>query len=793
MGRSKGFTAVVALSIGLGIAANSTVFSIVNALLLGDLPVREPENLVVLVRDGNFGVSYPEYEDVRDSGVFEAVTARFPLVPVSLASDGAAERVWGQVVTASYFDVIGVRMVHGRGFRPSEDEVFNRDAVVVLSHALWKRRFAADPAIVGKTVILNQRHFTVIGVAQPGFRGTDRMLNSEFWAPLRMSGALLPEMSDQGRYRERGSTWLSVEARLKQGVSKQQAVTVIQSIATRIDKEQKREKPRILTLDPGGKWPGEAGKFALMFLAGMMAVAGLVLTIACANVANLLLARASARRKEFSLRLAIGANRSHLIQQLLAESILLSMLGAVIGWTIAWGATHVLSQLTLPFPIPVEFDFKPNWRVFLFTTALALLTGILFGLAPALRASNPDLTTALREGGTSFHRNRWFSLRNALVVVQVTLSLVLLAGATLFLRSLSNASRIDLGINAQGVLSMAFDPNQHSAQIEKRRQFLEELRRRVEALPGVESVAYVDVLPLSIGGSRSTTHSAHSRQLRADPTYFQVSRGYLQTMGIPLLKGRDFATGGKGARQVMIDEVLAKRLFPDMDPVGSRIRKGATEYEVIGVAREAKARTIGETSAGVVYTNLDQTLDQVSGLLGTTLVLKTRGTPESLAPAVRREIATLDPNLAVFRTETMEDHVAKAFLLPQLAAQLFGIFGAVGLTLAAIGLFGVLSFTVRQRIREIGIRMALGAERAQVLRMVISEGLVLVAAGLCLGIPMALGMARLMTSLLYGLSPADWVTFTVVPAVMLLIGGLAAWAPSRIASRVDPMVALRHD
>jgi len=794
MKRSPGFTAVVALSIGLGIAANSTVFSIVNAILLGDLPVREPHNIVSIVRNDNFTLSYPEYEDFRDSGAFESTAARFPLVPVSLASSsGAAERVWGQLVTASYFDVAGVYMVQGRTFHRTEDQVADRDAVVVLGHGLWKRRFSADPAIIGKTVVLNQRHFTVIGVAQPGFRGTDRMLNSEFWVPLRMSAALLPEMADPNRYRQRGHSWLAVDARLKSGVSKRQALTIVQSVAARVDQAERVQRPRTITLDPAGKWAGRAGQAALAFSAGLMAVVGLVLIIACANVANLLLARASARRKEFSLRLAIGANRSHIIQQLLAESVLLSLLGAIIGGTLAFGATSILSQLRLPVPLPVEFDFAPDWRVFVFTTALALLTGIVFGLAPALRASNPDLTTAIREGGASFRQNRWFSLRNALVVVQVTLSLVLLAVGTLFLRSLSNAAQIDLGIQPQGVLSVSFDPNQHSPLIERRRQFLAQVQRRVETLPGVENTAYVDILPLSIGGNRSTTHSSDSEALRADPSYFQISRGYLQTMGIPLLRGADFQSSSKGGPHALIDEALARKLFPNSDAVGKRIRRGPREFGVIGIAREAKARTIGETSAGVVYTDLDQSLDEISGMMGITLVVKTRGRAGSLTSAVRNQIASLDPNLAVFRTETMEDHVSKAFLLPQLAAQLFGIFGTVGLTLASVGLFGVLSFTVRQRIREIGIRMALGAERRQVLRMVIGEGLALVAAGLCIGIPMALGLARLMTSLLYGLSPADWVTFTVVPIAMLMMGAVAAWVPSRIASRVDPMIALRHD
>lgn len=788
LARQPGLTAVIAMSIGLGIAANSTAFSVVNAVLFGDLPVPAPDRLVTIVRDNNFTLSYPEYEDFRDSGAFAGMTARFPLVPVSLAGQGAAERIWGQAVTPNYFDVLGLAMAQGRGFRSDEE----RAQVVVLSHGLWTRRYGADPSILGRTVTMNQLPFVVVGVARQGFHGTDRMFVPEFWTPLRLIGQLMPTMGNEQRYRERGSSWLQIDGRLRDGLTARQALAIVQTVAARVDADTKVKQRRAITLDPAGKWAGQAGVVARIAMTALMVIAMLVLSIACANVANILLARATGRQREFSVRLAVGASRGQLIGQLLVESTALSLLGAAVGFGLAMFATKLLGQARLPMPLPVSFEFTPDWRVFLFTAGLALSAGILFGLMPALRATRPDLISSMRAADVAVGGSRRLGLRNVLVVVQVTLSVVLLAGASLFVRSLGNASRIDLGIRPEGMFTVAFDPLQHSPNVERRRSFLHELRSDVARIPGVERVAYVDVLPLSIGGSRSTTYPDHSEEVHVQPTYFQVSDGYFAALGIPLLLGRDFEAEEKGATAVL-DEFAASRLFAGTSPLGRRIRAGRREYEVIGVTRTMKARTVGEDARGIVYTHLDWETSNLESITGLTMVVKTASNPESYATPVMQAIRRLDANLAVFNMQTMQQQVDKAFLLPRLAAFVLTLFGSIGLTLAAIGLYGVLSFTVRRRTREIGIRMALGAERASVLRMVAREGLTLVAVGLLIGVPVSLGVARLAQSLLYGLSATDWVTFLVTPSVMLIAGAVAAWMPAQRASRVDPMVALRDE
>ncbi|MBI4906318.1 MAG: ABC transporter permease [Acidobacteria bacterium] len=788
LGRQPGLTVIIALSIGLGIAANSTAFSVVNAVLFGDLPVREPARLVTVVRDKNFTMSYPEYEDYRESGAFEGVAAKFPLVPVSLAGSGQAERVWGQVVTPNYFDVLGLQMAQGRGFRADEE----RAEVVVLSHGLWTGRFGADPNIIGRTVTMNQRSFTVVGVARQGFRGADRMLVAEFWVPLRMVSTLLSNMGGEDRYQQRGHSWIQVDGRIRNGLTHQQALSIVQTVAARVDRDTKRERPRSITLDPAGTWAGQAGVIVRIAMMALMVIAMLVLSIACANVANILLARATGRQKEFSVRLAVGASRWQLISQLLVESTTLSLLGAAVGYGIAFFATGILSQARLPMPLPIEFRFAPDWRVFLFTAGLALLAGILFGLAPAMRSTRPDLISAMRASDVAIAGSRRFGLRNTLVVVQVALSVVLIAGAALFVRSLQNAASVDLGIRPERMFTVAFDPSQHSPDPVRRANFLRELRRNVMQIAGVERVAFVDVLPLSIGGSRSTTHPDHSENIRVDPTLFQVSDGYFAAYGIPILLGRDFTPGEPGSKAVL-DEYAASKLFPGTSPLGRRIRTGRQEYEVVGVVRTMKARTVGEEARGIVFMHMEFGTNVLESMLGLTMVVKTARDPGSFATPVLQSISRLDPNLATFNAQTMQQQVDKAFLLPRLAALAFTIFGSIGLLLAAIGLYGVLSFAVRRRTREIGIRMALGAERNAVLAMVAREGLTLIAVGLAIGVPIALGAARLANSLLYGLSATDWVTFTVTPAVLLVVGVIATWVPAQRASKVDPMVALRDE
>ena len=789
--RSPGFTAAAVVSIALGIAANTTVFSIVNGLLLGNLPVADAGRLVGF--SGGRTFSYPDYVDYRDQAhdVFEGVCAHFPAVPASFGGGGEPERIWGQLVTGNYFGVIQPRFAFGRGIT-GEDEARARP-VAVLSHALWRRRFAGDASIAGRTVLLNGLRFTVIGVTAPDFTGTDRGIRPEFWAPLAMRPQLLPDMAADVT-ENRGNSWLSIDARLKNGVSREQAQAAVTVIKKRIDdawfKDNPRWRRRPVTLgDSGGLADGGSAAVGGL-MAVLMGVVGLVLLIACANVANLLLARAAAREKEMAIRLSLGVGRGRLVRQLLTESLLLASFGAAIGLALAWLAAGALSRFEVPLPLPIVFDFTPDARVLAFTAGLTVLTAILFGLVPALRATRLDLTPALKGAGAGRGGASRTGMRGALVVVQVALSVVLLAASAMFLRSLKNAASIDPGLRPGEVLLMAVDPKLHRYTPEQTRRFIAQLRERVSALPDVRSVTFLDSLPLSIGGSSGDFKTADARQTNAH--IYTVGSRFFETMGLPLLRGRDFAASdGKDA--AIINEVMARRLFAGDDPVGRQLDARGAKYTVIGVAANAKSRTLGEEPVSCAYLYLEAAPEKIMSFYGISIAAKTGGNARRLAPALRAEIAALDPTLAVFNTMTMREHLAKALLLPRICALLLTVFAAVGLTLAAIGLYGVMSYSVRRRTREFGIRMALGAGRAKLLRMAARQGLVLTGIGLGAGLAAAAALSRFAAGLLYGAGGLDLTTLCAAAAVLMVAGLAAVLVPARRAAGIDPTEALRYE
>jgi predicted permease len=795
-----GFTVVIIVSIALAFAANATVFSVANGLLWGVLPVKDPGRMVMFSEGNSF--SYPDYLDYRDqtTDVFEGgVAAHFPLIPASFGGTGEPERVWGQVVSGNYFSILGVNMALGRPILPEEDRVMGRDRVVVLSHNLWQRRFGADAGILGRSVVLNGQRYTVVGVAPAGFYGSERGIVSEFWAPLAMVEEIMPDlaMANGGRAK-RDNQWLLLNARLKPGVSRAKAVAVVNVVKKRMDDTYRKAEKRhdTITLQTAGGLIAGSKTPAFTLMAVLMVVVGLVLMVACANVANLLLARATGRQKEIAIRLAMGAKRRRLIRQLLTESFLLALAGAGAGFLLAAGAARAISTFQLPAPIPVVFDFNVDTRVAAFTVGLSLVTALLFGLVPALRATRPDLVAALKDGSTVFGRAGRSGMRNTLVVVQVALSLVLLTTAGLFLRSLGNASSIDIGFKPDNMLVMAVDPKVHNYSREKTVQFLLQLRERVSALPGVRSVSFVDTVPLSMTATTQgfDVDAATDRPERsADANTYNVFSGYFQTMGIPLLRGRDFNVQTDGQNVAIINETMAGHLFPNQDPIGRLMRADKTGYTVIGVARNSKLRFVGEDPVNCVYLLLGAAPERAFSFFGISTIVKTSLNPQRLARPVRDQIAALDPNMAVFNTETMQEHVNKSLLLPRISALLFGIFGAVGLTLAAIGLYGVMSYSVRRRTREIGIRMALGARPGAVLRMVLGQGLVLTGVGLAIGLGIALGLGRFTASLLYGISGTDLLTFASVSAVLLAAAIVAVVVPAFRAAHVEPTTALRYE
>ncbi len=800
---NRGFTAAVAISIALGIAANTTVFTMVNALLLGDVPVRQPDRLVSFSNGNSF--SWPDFADYREQAkpVFEGVSAHFPLVPASIGGGGEPERIWGQLADSAYFSMIGVPMQLGRGFLPVEDTYPRKTQVVVLSDSLWRRRFAADRGILGREVVLNNSKYAVVGVTAPAFKGVDRGFISEFWVPLSVADEIMPDLHTGDMRNQRNAQWLLLVARLKPGVTRQQAVTVVNTIKQRLEAEyRKGQQPKpAITLNKVGGLPAGSGPGAMAAAAVMMVVVGLVLLIACVNVASLMLARATVRQKEIGIRLSVGASRGRLVRQLLTESILLSVMGSGIGLLGAWAATRAISGFSFPLPIPIGFRFVIDLRVLLFTCALAIVTGVLFGLVPALRATRPDLVTALKNETSANIRTRRFGARSALVLVQVSLSLVLLVGAGLFVRSLQNASSIDLGMRTDHLLLMTFDPKLHHYSPDKTRQFVSQVRERVAALPGVTAVSFVDSLPLSIGGTDFGFKpvGAGDKAKEVGANVYTVGAGYFAALGIPMRRGRDFDARKDTGKTLIVNDEAARQMFPGQDPLGQQVEVeggpgiAKQRLEVIGVVRNTKSRTLGESATAIAYLFLEAKPEDVFSFYGITVMARTAAAPGALASAVRAQIHALDANLPVFNVETMDEHVNKSMLLPRLSATLLGLFGLVGVILATVGLYGVVNFAARARTREIGIRMALGARPAGVLRMFLRDGLLLVGLGLAIGIGLSLAVTRFTASLLYGVGTHDAATFLGVPALLLAVAVVAVFIPARRAAKVDPLEALHHE
>jgi predicted permease len=806
--KNPGFTLVAIVTLALGVGANSVIFSLVNALLLRPLPVERPEQLAA-VYTSDFsstqygGSSYPDYVDFRDRNrVFSGTVAYMPTA-FSLNVDGTNERAFGEVVSGNYFSTLGLALALGRGFLPEEDRTPGERAVAVIGHKLWQSRFGRDPAIVGRVIKLNGHSFTIVGVAPEKYSGLIRGIASDLWVPAMM----IKQASPGGDYLiERGARGFLVMGRLKPGVTFDQAQADFRRLAEQLFKEWPqqwtniRNQSRVISLLPEGqaRVMPDLRTPVVIFMSLLMTVVGLVLLIACANVANLLLTRATARRKEIAVRLSLGASRSRLIRQLITESMALSLLGGVAGMLIAIWGTDLLMAFKPPAPFPIEIDLGADWRVLGFTFGLSLLTGVLFGLAPALAASRPDLVASLKdEAGGATGRGR---LRGALVVAQVALSLMLLICSGLFIRSLRNAGSVDPGFDADNLLALSMDLQLQGYSETTGRNFSRQLLDRARALPGVVSASMTDELPLGISGGarRAITIEGYTAQPgeSTEINSSSVAPGYVETLGVPLLRGRAFneqdREGSPGV--VMINEAFARRYWPGQEPIGKRIqmgvaRSGANDspyLEVVGVVKDGKYVTLGEESTPFFYLNLAQRYQS-----SPTLIVRTRGNPLDYLAAVRSEVAALDKSLALYDVKTMRRHLGLALLPARLAGSVLGVFGLVALVMAAAGIYGVMAYSVAQRTREIGVRMALGASAGAVLRLVTRQGMKLTLAGMAIGLAVSLALTRLMKSLLFGVSATDPLTFVVVALLLIAVALLACWIPARRAAKVDPMVALR--
>ncbi|HWC97134.1 MAG TPA: ABC transporter permease [Candidatus Sulfopaludibacter sp.] len=794
------FALLTILMLAVGIGANATIFSVVSRFVLRHPSVGDPARLMALHTTqagasccGNF--SWPLYTDVRDQAKsFSGVTAYFDLLPASIDGAGEPERVWGQAVTANFFTVAQLAMAVGRGFTPEEEHL----PAVVLSHRLWQRRFGADPAIAGKSVRLSGRPYTVVGVAPSGFRGLDIILDAQFWVPLDNIDHLQPNTANRT---SRNYHWLAVAGRLAPGVTPPQAAAELQVLGQRFAKTFPDSIPAAdrdsgFRMETAGSLPPRDRSTIMMFFAALSAVALLVLCIACANVANLSLAQATGRRREMAVRLALGATHGHLLRQMLTESLLLSLAGGVFGVALSLWATKALAAFRLAAPVPLDLTVSVNSTVLLYAFVLCVGAGILFGLAPAWSVARPVIASTLKGEEPLARAGRLFSLRNLLVISQIAMSLVLLSATGLFLRSLGNASRIDIGFRSKAVLLMSIDPRLHGYSAQRSTQLFDSVRQRVAHLPGVISAAWTDAVPLS-GGHRSDGFQVEGKPAPSGTAIvdlYMATPGYFDTMAIPLLAGREFESdSATSPRTAVVNELFAQRFFENTNPLGRHVRDGNRLYEIIGVVKNTKSRTLGEDPRPILYRSLAQDSAADPSMSGYTLLVHYAGDPGPLASAAGAEIHALDRSLAIFNVATMEEHLTDALFLPRLAGTLFGIFGSLGLSLAAVGLYGVISYWVSRRTREIGIRLAIGARAGEVQRLIIRQGMTLALVALIPGLAAAWGFARLFTSFLYGVPAHDAATFTLVPLFLAVVALLACWIPSRRAAKVDPSTALRHE
>jgi predicted permease len=793
------FTVIAILSLALGIGANTAIFSLVNTVLLRPLPVDKPEQLVALnsttEKGDNFPTfSYPDYRDLRDRNDVLAGLALYRMAPVNLSHDGTNERIWGYLVSGNYFEMLGIGAARGRLLSPEDDRKPGAHPVAVISYNCWQRRFAGDPNVAGKNVIVNGRNYTIIGVAERGFTGTELAYVPEIWFPAMMLSQIEP-----------GSNWLEsrdtsnsfVIGRLKPGVSLIQAESALKAITQQLAREYPNtNEGKSLMLSR----PGLFGAFmrgpVVWFAGALMVIVALVLLLACTNLANLLLARASERRKEIAIRLALGAGRFTLIRQLLTESIVLAIMGGLVGFILAYWMVDLANALKPPIDIPITTEVKIDWRVLVFNGVLSLATGILFGLLPAFQATNPDLIPALKdETSVGGYRRSW--LRNTLVVGQITLSLILLICAGLVVRSLQQAQFMNPGFIPQNAVEASFSLDLQGYDETRGREFQRQLLDRVRALPGVQSAGLTNWVPLSLSMNSSNIYVEGQAPQRGGNVPLsmnsRVSVGYFQAMGIRLLQGRDFTEQDKPQtpRVAVINETFARQFWSGQNSIGKRFSfEGATGpwIEVIGVVQDGKYFSLSEKPEPFVYRPMGQNYDGWN-----ILIARTTGNPQNVIAAIRREIQKLDPTLPIYDVRTMMEHMGLPLLPVRIAGAILGGFGILALILAAIGIFGVMSYAVSQRTREIGIRMALGAGAKQIFKFVVGEGLLLTLIGITVGLTLALMGTRFLSILLYGVSAIDPLTFAGVTLLLTLVAFLACYIPARRAMKVDPITALRHE
>lgn len=803
--RNPGFTVVAVLSLALGIGANTGIFSLVNAALLRPLPVEHPEELVAIYTSDYSGPpfsssSYPDYLDFRDkTSVFSGVVAH-SLSPASVTIGDRSERALGALVTGNYFELLGVPAARGRTFGREEDQTPGAHSVAVIGHAFWQRLGGRDD-ILGQTMNVNGHPFTIIGIAPASFTGLLRGLDADLWMPSSSIGQVNP--GSQSALSQRSSRRWMLMARLAPGKTREEAQSAMTVLASQLaeayppawrDVRQAVRRVTVVAERDARVRPNIRGS-VIGFMALLMAVVGLVLLIACANVANLLLARAAARRHEIAVRLSLGAPRVRLVRLLLTESVLLSMLAGAAGLLIAFWMTRAIGSFKPPVPLPIALDIDLDASVLGFALALSIVTGLIFGLVPALQSTRPDLVPALKNDDMGLGvAHRRINLRHALVVVQVSLSLLLLVGAGLFVRTLQQSHAIDVGFDATGVVVTSIDLTPRRTTPERGTALYREIIDRLGRLPGVERVSLADSVPLGLGASRQGLEiEGYQPQPNEDMEHHFnfVSPQYFETMKIRVVAGRAFTEEDReGAPPVaMVNEAFAQRFWPGQNPIGRRINVNGAWAEVVGATRDGRYVNMLEETRPYFFLPMWQGYRREAELH---VRMRDAGS-SALVAAIRRELRAVDPDLPVYAVAFLSDQIGVGLLPQRVAASLLGIFGVLATLLAAIGLYGVLAHAVSARRREIGVRMALGAEPHDILTLVVTEGMQVVGVGLALGMAAAFAVTRLLSTLLYGISPRDPLTFAGTAIVLAVVAFAASYFPARRAARIDPIRVLRNE
>jgi putative ABC transport system permease protein len=790
-------TGVAILSLALGIGANTAIFSWTQTFLFRPLPgVAQPDDIVVLVEQSPSGYyesfSYPNFVDYRaDPSLAGAFLNE--VTPINLTSGDRAERLFGCLVSGNYFDVLGVTPILGRRFTPDEDETLSSHPVTILGYGLWVRRFGRDPAIIGKTVMLNGYPFTVVGVAPEAFGGTLVGVSMDLWVPSMMHPEIL---SGGSLLSARGVHWSKAMARLRPGVTVARARASLTVVAHQLEREYpSTNRGRRIDVLPVWASPWGTQRFVRPFAPILGAVVLLILLLVCANVANMLLARGLARQREIAVRAALGAKRGRIVRQLLTESVLLALLGGTAGLALAYWTNDLLVWSMPSSSLPInQAVIVLDYRTLVFTATVSLVTGFFFGLTPALAASKPDLVETLKDEAGAVQGASGSSLRNVLVVAQVALAVLLLVASGLFLRSLREEQHVDPGFNPTHLLLGGYGLPSSGYTAVRGKQFHEQLLGRAKALAGVIDATVAHRVPLDLRGRASMVVAIEGYAPRIEEDMSVevniVGPRYFRVMDIPLVDGRDFLSSDRDGSPVavVVNEAMAAHFWQGRDPVGASMTVAGKRARVIAVAKNSKFHDLVETPAPFMYLSALQWYrpDMV-------VQVRTASDPASIVAALRREVADLDPNLPLYNTITLEQQMDVALFSQRTVVTLLGLFGTLALTLAALGLYGVMSYLVGRRTREMGVRLALGAQPGDLVNMILRSGLGLTAAGLVLGVIVSVMAMQVMRERLYGISAVDPLTFVTVAALLLIVGAVASYFPGRRASRVDPLVALRYE